>query len=310
MPAIHIHQDAALLADYADLAGRAERAGYDRIWVGEINDVDAVTAAALATVGTHTADIGVFVNVFTRAPTTLAMTAATLAHLAPGRVQIVLGVGSPLFVERWNGIAFRRLLPRLRDTLRFLRLALSGERVRERFETIDTDGFRLAARPDPPPELHLAASGPRSLALAAAEADGVALNWITPGDVAHTTPLPDRPGAVSVVTSVCPTPDREVMERTMRPTVANYLSIEGYADQHRRLGRGSVLAPLWDAWARGEPAGAARAVPSELLDELIVWGTPDRCRDRLHQIEAATGARAIATVFPPPGSSFAATGLL
>ena len=101
MPAVHIPQDAETLPEYQDLAGRLERAGYDRMWVGEVNDVDAVSAATLAAIGTESARIGLFLNTFTRAPSTLAMTASTLAWLAPGRAQIALGVGSPLFVERW-----------------------------------------------------------------------------------------------------------------------------------------------------------------------------------------------------------------
>src|SRR5579863_659933 len=177
MPAIHIPQDAESLPDYVRLARRLEAGGYDRIWVGEVNDVDAVSAATLAATGTERAQIALFCNVFTRAPTTLAMTASTLAQLAPGRTQIVLGVGSPLFVERWNGIPYRSLHERLRDTLRFLRLALAEGRVNEQFPTIPGAGFVIGSRPDPPPPILLAACGPRALALAAHEADGVVLNW-------------------------------------------------------------------------------------------------------------------------------------
>ena len=87
--------------------------------IGETNDVDPVTMATLALTATERATVTVFLNVFTRAPTTLAVTGATLARIAPGRVEIALGVGSPVFVERWNGIPYRGLHDRLRDTLRF-----------------------------------------------------------------------------------------------------------------------------------------------------------------------------------------------
>jgi probable F420-dependent oxidoreductase len=286
-------------------AGQVESSGFDRLWVGEINDVDAVTAATLAAVGTELASIGVFFNAFTRAPSTLAMTASTLAQLAPGRVEVVLGVGSPLFVESWNGIPYRRLHARLKDILRFLKLALAGETVGGRFETFETNGFILGSRPDPPPALLLAATGPRALALAADEADGVVLTWMSPEDVGRIEELPPDPRRVSLVVSTCPTGDREVMDRRMRSIVSTYLNVPAYAAQQRRLGRAGALEKMWGAWAAGDRTGARTALPSAVLDELVIWGTPAACRSRLEEIERETGTRVIATVFPPAGTTFA-----
>jgi len=309
MPAVHIPQDAETLPAYQRLAGRLEAAGYNRMWIGEVNDVDAVSAATLAAVGTEHARIGLFLNTFTRAPSTLAMTASTLAWLAPGRAQIALGVGSPLFVERWNGIPYRRLHDRLRDVFRFLRVALAGGRVREQFETFQSDGFALGSRPDEPPSLLIAACGPRALALAAREADGVVLNWITPGDIECIEPLPEDRGAVSLVVPVCATADREVMERTMRPVVATYLYVPAYAQQQRRLGRAGALEQMWAAWGAGDRDAARTALPFAVLDEFVVWGEPAACRARLAEIERRTGAGVIATFFPPPGLAFSDVAL-
>ena len=35
---------------------------------------------------------------------------------------------------------------------------------------------------------------------------------------------------------------------------------------------------MWDAWAAGDRARALEVVPDEVIDELIVWGTPERIR--------------------------------
>jgi probable F420-dependent oxidoreductase len=302
---IHIPQEAGTLLDYRTLAGKVESSGFDRIWVGEVNDLDAVTTATLAVVGTEHVSIGVFFNAFTRAPSTLAMTASTLAQLAPGRVEVVLGVGSPLFVESWNGIPYRRLHARLKDVLRFLKLALAGETVCGRFETIETSDFALGSRPELPPALLLAATGPRAVALAAREADGVLLSWISPEDLGRIEELPPDRRAVSLVVPICPTGNHEVMDRRMRPIVSTYLHVPAYAEQSRRLGRAGVLEQMWAAWDAGDRAGARAALPSAVLDELVVWGTPEACRSRLEEIERETGARVIATVFPPAGTTFA-----
>jgi probable F420-dependent oxidoreductase len=304
MPTVHIPQDAETLSDYERLASFVELNGYDRVWIGEVDDVDAVSTATIAALRTQQAQIGVFFNVFTRAPTTLAMTASTLARLAPARTQIVLGVGSPLFVERWNGIPYRHLHDRLADTLRFLRIALAGGRVRGDFTTIQSDGFALASRPDPPPGLLIAAGGPRALQLAAQEADGVVLNWITPGDLDRIGPLPQNRRAVSLVVPVCPTADRDVMEGIMRPVVANYLRIPGYASQQHRVGRAAMLEEMWAKWSSGDAASARAALPSAVLDELVIWGDPTECRSELFEMEHRTGVRVIATFYVPPGAKF------
>jgi probable F420-dependent oxidoreductase len=304
MPSAYIPGDAASLRQFAQLAGRLEADGFDRRWIGELNGADAVSAATLAAVGTTQAEIGVFVNVFTRAPTVLAMTAASLAQIAPGRVQLVLGVGSPLFVERWNGIPFDRTFTRLRDTLRFLRQAFTGERVRGPFDSIVSDGFALEDRPSAPPELLVAATGSRALELAATDADGVALNWILPSDLDRIDPLPRDRRAVTIVVSVCPTSDRGVVDESMRAIMANYFRIPAYAEQQRRLGRADLLEPLWKAWDAGDAVAARAALPDALIDEFVVWGEPRTCRARLDEIERETGARVVATFFPPKGTTF------
>ena len=286
------------------LAARLEAGGYDAIWAGEVNDVDVVTAATMAIVGTERAGIGLLMNVFTRAPTTVAMTATTLAHAAPGRVHVVLGVASPLLVERWNGIPYRRLNDRLRDVLRFLRAALGGGRIREEFATFSSDGFALPSPPSPPPALLVAACGPRALDLAAREADGVVLNWLSPDDLPAVHPLPVGEGRVWLAVPVCPTADRTTMETTMRPVVGDYLQAPAYADQQRRVGRGDALEPMWRAWDAGDRKAARAVLPASVLDELVVWGDPVACRARLKEIERTTGVRAIAMFFPPAGATF------
>ncbi len=304
MTCIHLLQSRAAVRTLPALAGALEASGYDGIWVGEVNNLDAVVPAALAAAGTHTAVVGTLLNVFTRAPTTLAMTAATLGDVAPGRAAVVLGVASPLLVQRWNGIPYDRPFVHLRDHLRFLRLALSGDRVRAEFDAFATSGFSLAQPPASPPDLLVAATGPRALALAASEADGVVLNWMTSADLDRLETLPDDRSRVSMVILVCPTADRAVVDSIMRPVLTDYLNAPAYADLQRRLGRGPALAGMWDAWASGDRRRALAQLPSAVVDELVVWGRPEKCRRALADIEATAGVRAIATLFPPPDQAF------
>jgi alkanesulfonate monooxygenase SsuD/methylene tetrahydromethanopterin reductase-like flavin-dependent oxidoreductase (luciferase family) len=101
---------------------------------------------------------------------------------------MVLGVASPLLVERWNGIPYHRLHDRLSDVLHFVRSALDGGRVPNEFKTFTSTGFALPGAVESP-MLLVAACGERALELAATEADGVVLNWITPDDLDRIAPL-------------------------------------------------------------------------------------------------------------------------
>jgi len=135
--------------------------GYSDFWAGESDRVDGVTPLALAAASEPRLSLGTaIVPVYTRGRALLAQTAATLASAAPGRVTLGLGASSPAIVEGWNGIAYRDPLGRVRDTVRYLRRALAGERVE--------GGFRLGAVPDPPPRLAIGALQPQMLRLAGA----------------------------------------------------------------------------------------------------------------------------------------------
>ena len=61
-----------------------------------------------------------------------------------------------------------------------------------------------------------------------------------------------------------------------------------YAKFQEWLGRGPALQPMWDAWAAGDRARALELVPDEVIDDLIVWGTPERIRERVERLRRPT----------------------
>jgi len=86
-------------------------------------------------------------------------------------------------VAGWNGLAFENQYKRVRDTLRFLQRALTGEKITQSYEGFSVNGFRLSRVPEQQPDLYLAALRPGMLHLGGKEADGVILNWLSPDDV-------------------------------------------------------------------------------------------------------------------------------
>src|SRR5918992_298305 len=151
----------------AELAGL----GYTDAWSAETNGTDAFTPLALASQWAPALRLGpAIAPVYTRGPALLAQQAATLAQLAPGRFVMGIGTSSPAIVTRWNGIPLEEPYRRVRDTLRFLRRALTGEKVTEEYETFAVQGFKLDVALDEPPPIVLAALRPGMLRLGAREA--------------------------------------------------------------------------------------------------------------------------------------------
>src|SRR5207253_1115631 len=101
-------------------------------------------------------------------------------ELAPGRFVLGIGTSSPVIVESWNSVQFAEPFAKTRDTLRFLRSALAGEKVSATYPTFTVSKFRLERAPEPPPKIMLAALRPGMLRLARREADGAITNWLAP----------------------------------------------------------------------------------------------------------------------------------
>jgi len=62
------------------------------------------------------------------------------------------------------------------------------------------------------------------------------------------------------------------------------LNVTAYAEFQRWLGRGEALTPMWEAWAAGDRKGALAAISDEVVDELVVHGPPEACREHVAAI--------------------------
>ena len=282
--------------------------GYTDLWSAEADGNDGLTPLALAATWTPTMRLGqAILPVFLRGPALLAQSAAALCEAAPGRVAIGVGTSSNVIVERWNGIAFDKPYQRVRDTVRFLKAALAGEKITHDYETFSVKGFKLsrplAAFDIPPPPVLVAALRPGMLGLAGREADGAIINWLGADDVKTVVAHVGEPGTKEIVCRIFCAPgiDRDAARAAGRFAVAAYLNVPVYAAFHEWLGRGELLRPMWDAWKAGDRKAALAAIPDEVVDDLIVSGTPEECRAHIQRyIDNGVTTTALA-VLPFPG---------
>ncbi len=264
------------------------RLGYTDVWSAEVDGSDGLTPLALAAAWEPELKLGVAITpAYTRGPALMAQSVASMADAAPGQFAFGLGASSEIIVAGWNGLDFTNQYRRVRDTLRFLRLALTGEKITENYETFHVTGFRLARVPEELPPLYLAALRPGMLHLAGKEGDGAILNWLSAEDVAKAVAEVEKGGGsgkeIVARIFVIPHEDPDVARAIGRRMITAYLNVEAYAEFHRWLGRGPALQGMWDAWAAGDRKGALAAIPDEVVDALIVHGPVDACRAHIQR---------------------------
>jgi probable F420-dependent oxidoreductase len=209
-----------------------------------------------------------------------------MCQAAPGRFAIGIGTSSDVIVERWNGIPFEKPYQRVRDTIRFLRTALTGEKVTQEYETFTVNGFRLGVPVPQQPPILVAALRPGMLRLAGREGDGAIINWLSAEDVKRVVPHVGEGKEIAARIFVFPTDDRDLVRAVGKRAIASYLTVPVYAAFHEWLGRGDLLAKTWELWKAGDRKAAAEAIPDEVVDDLLVWGTPQQCKEHVERYVA------------------------
>ena len=261
--------------------------GYTDLWSAEANTTDAFTPLALASVWTPSLRLGTAIlPVYTRGPALLAQSIATIAAAAPGRFVAGIGASSNVIVESWNGVPFTEPYKRVRDTVRFLRAALAGEKVSNDYDTFSVKGFRLGIVPEQPVPILVAALREGMLRLAGREGDGAIVNWLSAADAQTVSAIVNAQGPGKEMVArifVCPNPDREVVLPAAKFAMAAYLNVPVYRAFHEWLGRGEMLAEHWAQWEAGDRKGALEKIPDSLVDDLIVNGDADQCRAHIQR---------------------------
>ncbi len=295
-----------------DAVVAADRLGFDSVWTAEAYGSDALTPLAWWGSRTERIRLGTAIaQISARTPTAAAMAALTLDHLSEGRFLLGLGASGPQVVEGWYGAPYPRPLARTREYVDVVRQVL------RRDEPVVADGdfyqlphrggtglgrpLRSTVHPRRPHlPVHLAAEGPKNVALAAEIADGWLPLFYAPsvdgfyrealaeGFARRSTDLP-TPDAfeVSATVPVVVDDDVERAADVVRPFVALYVGGMGastanfHRDMVERLGYVRECETVAALFAEGRRAEAAAAVPTALVQDIALVGPAAAIRDRL-----------------------------
>ncbi|HYB44255.1 MAG TPA: LLM class F420-dependent oxidoreductase [Candidatus Methylomirabilis sp.] len=302
------------VAEFPAIAREAEARGYRTAWVGEASGAEAIVLSTLVATYTETLLVanGV-IPVQTRTPVVYGQAAATLAHLAPGRFALGLGLSSEIIVGQWHGLPFSPSIQQMREAVQIIRLTAAGERVNFDGKFYRLRNFRLAMpAPSPPPRIYLAALGPRMCELAGEVADGVLLNWIPAaamsGSIAHVEAGARHAGRsladvdVAVYVRTCVTDQRESVREALARDITGYAIVNAYARFFADCGFAEEVQAVNTAWRTGDRAGAVKGISERVLDGLGAVGPADHCREQIAAF-ARTGATPVVLPFAPSGAA-------
>ncbi|CAM5299336.1 LLM class F420-dependent oxidoreductase [Streptomyces spiroverticillatus] len=272
-------------------AALADQLGYAGLWLGEMATYDVFSLATA--VASRTTRIPLTLGplaVGVRDPMTIARGVASVADLTGRHVSVAIGSSSPVVVRDWHGRDHRRTGTALRESAQALRPLLDGERTTTDGTLARTRGYRLRL-PAPKSSLTVAAFGPQAVRTAAAHADRMVLNLLTPTSAADlvrqlrtaAAEFGRTPPSVAAWVTAAVDPSPEAVEQ-LRRGVVGYLAAPGYDAMFEAAGFGEVVAY---ARTRPHPKELLAAVPPEITSAVGLVGGTEAIRARLAEYAAA-----------------------
>jgi len=286
----------------------SEKLGVDCIWTAEAWAHDVMTPLAYLAAKTEKIHLGTSImQLGTRTPALVAMTAMTLDSMSSGRFRLGIGSSGPQVIEGWHGIPFARPLARTREVIEIVQRIFHGETLAydgEFYQLPLLDGGTgegKALRPGAPPPknvpIYIASLGPKNLRMTGEMADG----WLGGSFMPEHADLfldPIREGAqaagrslddidLQVGGTIWFTDDVEEAVKTLKPGLAFSIGAMGsrqhnfYNDAYRRQGFADEAREVQRLWLAGERDEARARVPDEMVLSSSLIGDKQMIRERL-----------------------------
>ena len=315
---ISAHYSHGSIAEQAEELRALEKAGADCIWVAESYSFDSISALGyLAAVTEKVTLASGIVNIYSRTPALLAMTAAGMDAVSKGRFMLGLGASGPQVVEGFHGVPYDAPLTRMREVMDICRavwrredkLTHQGEKYRLPLPASQGTGLgkplKIINRPvrEAVP-IALATLGAKSVAMTAEKAeawlpaffnpqcaDKVWGNALKEGMGKRDPELPPLQvfagGAVGIGEGL------EAHRNLARPRTALYVGGMGAKDKNfynqifRQYGYEKEAQAIQELYLAGRKSEAEAQVPQRYLDETSLIGPEGYVRDQIQAYREA-----------------------
>jgi 5,10-methylenetetrahydromethanopterin reductase len=282
----------APIADIPAQARAAEEGGASTLWIAcHLYLRDPITTAALALGATKRIKIALMaMSPYSVHPVFIAMAAASLEEMYPGRVILCLGAGAPADLKA-AGIDSPRPLKTIGEAVQICRSLLAGEMTDFQGQVFHVAGRRLAngARNVP---IVLAASRPNMLQAAGRETDGVLISAATSPPFVKACIEQAAVGAggrpfrkLGIVYTRLGATEKEGIDPIRRP-IGFVLRGAHHAENIRLSGAELDQAALAAAYAAEDWSAVDRLVSDDVVRRHAACGTPAQVKARLDEYRA------------------------
>jgi F420-dependent oxidoreductase-like protein len=291
--------------ELVDYTVAADTMGVDYVWSAEAWGMDAVVPLAYLAAKTQHIKLGTgIMQISSRVPPMIAMTAQSLRTVSNNRFVLGLGVSGPQVVEGLHGASFAKPLSRLRECVDIIKLGLASERIayEGKHYVLPRPGgegkpIRLSQPPQADLPIYLATLGPKAMEMTGELANGwlgtsfmpeqadIFLEPLLRGLAKSGRTLADI--VVQVGGSLEIDDDVERLIEARRPAMAFTLGGMGsaktnfYNDAFKRAGYAEAAEEVQALWVSGDKEAAIRAVPDEMVLKTNLIGTREMIVERI-----------------------------
>lgn len=264
----------------------------DSIWIPETWGMDCCSILSHVSGIAQKPNLGSsIINIYSRSPALVAMSAATLDTMSCGRFTLGLGTSSKAIVEDWHGLEFSSPLERMREYVEIIRLVISGQKVTYdgRFSNLKNFSLLIKPRRTRIP-IYLAAINQKMVELTWEIADGV---------IFYLRPLPELKSTIAKMQSkkkidvtcqliTCVSDDSQKAINRAKQTIAFYVSVgKIYREFLASNGFKKETTAILEEYKKNGLKNNHEFVTDEMVHSLSVCGTPEDIRKKIPQfIEA------------------------
>ena len=291
-----------------DFARRAEKAGFDELWVVEdCFYTSGIASAATALACTQSIKVGLgIMPAVARNPVFTAMEIATLARLYPGRFLPGIGHGLASWM-RQIGAFPRSQINALEEVTAAIRELLTGKELTFHGQHVQLDRAKLVHPPAQIPPISLGVIGPKSLSLSGRVADGTILSeYSAPAYVswakeqimlgkAQGSQNPEH--RLTVFAFACAASTTAAARNKLRPMITEAIASGGIED--------AKLAPMGilDQTRGYRQEALGIEIPDDWIDQLTIAGTREDWRHAMARLAASGVQTIVLTPLPDAGIS-------
>ena len=264
----------------------------DSIWIPETWGMEGTSMLAAVSQIIKNPKIGSsIINIYSRTPSLIAMSAVTLDTLSNGRLILGLGTSSESIIQDWHGLKFNQPIQRMREYVDVIRLILSGNKVNYDGKLFHLKNFTLLVKPvNKQIPIYLAAINRKMVDLTWELADGVIFYLRPISELQSTIQKMQSRRKIDVTCQIitCMSEDVEDAINKTKKTLAFYVSVgKIYREFLAKNGFAKETQEIYEEYKKSGLRTNYTLVSKSMLDALTICGTPKECKKKLDQFVKA-----------------------